>query len=350
MKQPYRLLALCLALCLVAFPALGESAAFRVLDVPDTVTQPEVRIPFEGEDGISYALHYRYRNVWLQPMVQQLTGTSGYFDVTLGEGQNDFVLVESGQPRDASDAIPFTIMYASLATPTPQPTPMAVATLPSGAATPQPTQTPAETATPQIATQTLAPTPGPTAQPTPTPTAEPTPSPTPVPTPTPAPTPEPGNRVMSLWKEGNDVLALQEGLLSLKFNLGKADGVYGPRTRSAVMRFQRKYDLTADGLVGATTKAKLAELGVVIPDYEAPDLTLPDGFERILSIGKQGMDVHALQEALIAGGYLRGDPDQVYGVRTRAAVRAFQKDNGLKADGIAGPETLRLLMSGEAFE
>jgi peptidoglycan hydrolase-like protein with peptidoglycan-binding domain len=39
----------------------------------------------------------------------------------------------------------------------------------------------------------------------------------------------------------------------------KADGVYGPKTRAAVRRFQRAHGLTVDGIIGPET---LAELGI----------------------------------------------------------------------------------------
>ena len=45
------------------------------------------------------------------------------------------------------------------------------------------------------------------------------------------------------------------------------------------------------------------------------------------------------REKLIEKGYLTGKADHIYGKRTRAAVRAFQEDNGLRVDGIVGPET-----------
>ena len=59
---------------------------------------------------------------------------------------------------------------------------------------------------------------------------------------------------------------------------------------------------------------------------------------------KRGMDddlVKVLQENLIRLGYDCGTADGIFGKRTEAAVMAFQEANGLEADGIAGPDTLR---------
>lgn len=70
-----------------------------------------------------------------------------------------------------------------------------------------------------------------------------------------------------------------------------------------------------------------------------------------LSEGAQGPEVQALQEALMELGYLVQDKaTDYYGSRTRSAVAAFQKQNGLQADGIAGEETQKLLYSGDAKE
>ena len=51
----------------------------------------------------------------------------------------------------------------------------------------------------------------------------------------------------SCGRRGDDVLALQQGLAGLGYNVGREDGIYGPRTRAAVMRFQRAQSLTRDG-------------------------------------------------------------------------------------------------------
>ena len=57
-----------------------------------------------------------------------------------------------------------------------------------------------------------------------------------------------------------------------------------------------------------------------------------------------------MQENLIQLGYLTGKADGVYGVKTVAAVRAFQKANGLPQDGVAGKSTLKAVYSGTAKE
>lgn len=60
---------------------------------------------------------------------------------------------------------------------------------------------------------------------------------------------------------------------------------------------------------------------------------------RTLKKGSQGEDVRALQDLLAGLGYDCGLADGIYGARTIAAVRQYQMDRGLEADGIAGPQT-----------
>jgi hypothetical protein len=53
--------------------------------------------------------------------------------------------------------------------------------------------------------------------------------------------------------KGTQVAVLQRALAKLGFSSGKADGVYGPATTSAVKRFQQSAGLTADGIFGPAT-------------------------------------------------------------------------------------------------
>ena len=60
-----------------------------------------------------------------------------------------------------------------------------------------------------------------------------------------------------------------------------------------------------------------------------------------LQMGSSGQDVEKLQNALINAGYdLEGGADGVFGSKTDAALREYQKANGLTVDGVAGDATL----------
>jgi Putative peptidoglycan binding domain len=72
-----------------------------------------------------------------------------------------------------------------------------------------------------------------------------------------------------------------------------------------------------------------------------PAITVPE--DATLQSGDEGDSVELLQQALDALGYDVGTPDGVFGPGTEEAVKAFQADSGLAADGIAGPTTLSAL-------
>lgn len=59
--------------------------------------------------------------------------------------------------------------------------------------------------------------------------------------------------------------------------------------------------------------------------------------------GSSGARVTEIQTRLKNWGYYDGAVDGVYGSRTESAVRWFQRQNGLSADGQAGPQTLAAL-------
>lgn len=56
--------------------------------------------------------------------------------------------------------------------------------------------------------------------------------------------------------------------------------------------------------------------------------------------GSSGSEVRTIQEKLKRWGYYSGNVDGIYGTKTVAAVKSFQRKNGLKVDGIAGEKTL----------
>ncbi|GLZ01651.1 N-acetylmuramoyl-L-alanine amidase [Actinoplanes sp. NBRC 103695] len=60
---------------------------------------------------------------------------------------------------------------------------------------------------------------------------------------------------------GEDVSALQERLLEMGFDSGRADGIYGAQTARAVAQFQREVGLTSDGSCGPQTMKALRRLG-----------------------------------------------------------------------------------------
>ena len=63
--------------------------------------------------------------------------------------------------------------------------------------------------------------------------------------------------ILEVGSKGSNVVKVQQRLIQYGYMTGTADGRYGEATRNAVLRFQRKNGLTADGRVGAKTAAAL---------------------------------------------------------------------------------------------
>lgn len=130
---------------------------------------------------------------------------------------------------------------------------------------------------------------------------------------------------------GDAVKTLQEKLNAKGFHSGNVDGIFGAKTYAAVTAFQKANSLGVDGIVGKLTWAKLYD---ATPVNVTPVTTQP-----MLRAGSRGDAVRKLQELLNAKGYTCGSVDGIFGSKTYAAVLAFQKANGLGADGIVGPLT-----------
>jgi peptidoglycan hydrolase-like protein with peptidoglycan-binding domain len=109
---------------------------------------------------------------------------------------------------------------------------------------------------------------------------------------------------------GTRVAALQR-MLGLQ-----QDRIFGPGTKRAVKRFQRRHHLTADGIVGPATWSALKRAR---------------GNRSRSSSG--GSRVRMLQRSLGIAA------DGIFGPGTKQAVKTFQRAHGLTADGIVGPAT-----------
>ena len=133
---------------------------------------------------------------------------------------------------------------------------------------------------------------------------------------------------------GDAVKTLQDKLNALGYNSGNVDGIFGAKTYAAVTAFQKANSLGVDGIVGKLTWGKLYGVSPAMPVETTTVVGRP-----MVSYGSRGDAVRKLQELLNALGYDCGSVDGIFGSKTKAAVLAFQKANGLGADGIVGPLT-----------
>ena len=126
------------------------------------------------------------------------------------------------------------------------------------------------------------------------------------------------------------VRSLQRRLRAVGVDPGPVDGRFGALTEAAVRRFQSARGLVVDGIVGPRTR----------PALHAPVLLARGaGGDRAGGSGR----VRALQRQLHAVGVGPGPVDGRFGPQTEAAVRRFQRADGLAVDGIVGPHTTRRL-------
>lgn len=96
--------------------------------------------------------------------------------------------------------------------------------------------------------------------------------------------------------------------------------------------------ITAVALVGAVV---LGISGLTV--YKVESEKAGTVAVAVISQGSRGETVKLIQQKLKRWGYYKGAVDGIYGPATKAAVKYFQSKNGLKADGIAGNQTLAAL-------
>jgi N-acetylmuramoyl-L-alanine amidase len=144
-------------------------------------------------------------------------------------------------------------------------------------------------------------------------------------------------QVLHLGSAGDAVVEVRRilaglGLLANAEPLREA--TFDQATELAVRHFQQRRGISVDGMVGPETIAAL----------DAARWRLGD---RVLGLGAAplltGDDVTELQVQLLEMGYNLARADGVFAGGTERALRSFQRDYGLVADGVCGPATLRAL-------
>ena len=147
-------------------------------------------------------------------------------------------------------------------------------------------------------------------------------------------------QILRKGDSGPLVKSLQELLISKGFTLPKygADGKFGSETENAVRAAQRASGITVDGVPGPQTYKALK-------NYDGSSFRFRHWSGSVIRNGERGKHVKELQDRLLALGYRlpRFGADGVMGSETANAVRKFQRDAGIKVDGIPGPETKKSL-------
>ena len=155
---------------------------------------------------------------------------------------------------------------------------------------------------------------------------------------------------------GEDVRTVQLRLNRISQNypsipkIYPVDGVYTYEMLNAVREFQRIFDLTPDGIIGNATWYKILQIYNAVKrlnelDSEGLELSeVEKVFPEELSLGDTGVYVRVAQYylAVIAQNLdtvPEIDIDGIFGPRTEAAVKAFQRDYGLPETGVIDERT-----------
>jgi len=161
-------------------------------------------------------------------------------------------------------------------------------------------------------------------------------------------------RRYEIGSEGSEVERIQKRLQELEHYSGTVTGVFDDETASAVHSFQTSQELEADGIAGRKT------LQLLFPDAQ---VTLQSGGQASVqntvaviepsegtesptvryTLGSKGPDVERIQKRLQELGHYQGTIDSAYGAETRKAVKVFQRNQGIRADGFIGEKTWLLL-------
>ena len=163
--------------------------------------------------------------------------------------------------------------------------------------------------------------------------------------------------------ESAEVMVLQQYLLSLGYLSTQPDGQFGSGTERAVKLFQEANGLTADGVAGKGTLSILyggnavaygsyfgggsaSSSDVIVSATPTPK----PNTDIVIQWESEGDDVRQYQARLNELGYLESRYiTGKFNQPTVDATKKFQTMNGLKVDGAAGPQSLKLIYSEDAL-
>ncbi|MGO4890242.1 peptidoglycan-binding protein [Anaerobacillus sp. MEB173] len=176
----------------------------------------------------------------------------------------------------------------------------------------------------------------------------------PSPAPSQAAAPVQLTQLLRVGSSGQAVTELQNQLRAAGVFNQEATGYFGEVTKKAVEQFQNNNNLTVDGIVGPQTWSRLSGVKseeravqqvsnsntspnpTATPPAAAPQPTQP---EPLIKIGTSGQAVTQLQNNLASAGHFNRSATGYFGTVTEEAIRSFQREQGLTANGLYTVET-----------
>lgn len=166
---------------------------------------------------------------------------------------------------------------------------------------------------------------------------------------------------LRLGSIGEEVRIIQRQLNRISDNypaipkIAATNGIFDLPTEAAVRKFQEIFNLPADGVVGKSTWYKLKSVYNAVKglgELDSEGLSLEEvsrEFPTLLREGDQGIYVRMVQYFLSVIGYFDDQVpvvpiDGYFGPATKAAVQAFQRSQGITADGVVGRLTRNRLI------
>lgn len=137
----------------------------------------------------------------------------------------------------------------------------------------------------------------------------------------------------------SDIIVLQDKLKKLGYYDLSITGSFDNYTKDKLLKFQNDYQITQNNILNNLTWDALYGL--------TNNATTFDLYEQrpTLRLGDQGPYVTELQTLLTNLLYYNGEIDGIFGSGTQRAVKVFQSNNRLAADGIVGRDTWSALLT-----
>ena len=160
---------------------------------------------------------------------------------------------------------------------------------------------------------------------------------------------------------GEDVRVIQRQLNRIAVNypaiprIPETNGFFGQDTENAVRAFQNIFNLTPDGIVGKATWYKIKSIynGIKrLNELYSEGITPEEAdrlFPQVLRLGDTGQFVRQMQYLLAVVAYFNDQiplppVNGIFDKATQESLLAFQRLNGLAADGVFGPATAPRLL------